>query len=173
MKEVNEKTDCRFEYEAVKRGRRVVKIKFIYLNQDLPDFQTSFFDEQPTTLLLPEQNVNADPLSAAVDNALDFETIRLIAEKLKNKGIADNDVPKFLRELWLKLLREDKLKADTGKKPIRNKADYLISMTDNFKPSVKELADDSNSTISMDMYYETVNSFNPWDMLDEEDEDEI
>jgi len=30
VKEINEKTDCHFEYEPVKRGRRVAKIKFIY-----------------------------------------------------------------------------------------------------------------------------------------------
>lgn len=30
VKEINKKTDCHFAYEAIKRGRRVVKIKFIY-----------------------------------------------------------------------------------------------------------------------------------------------
>lgn len=30
VKEVNEKTDCHFEYEALKRGTRVIKIRFIY-----------------------------------------------------------------------------------------------------------------------------------------------
>ena len=30
VKEVNKKTDCHFEYEALKRGTRVAKIKFIY-----------------------------------------------------------------------------------------------------------------------------------------------
>ena len=30
VKEVNKKTDCHFEYQAIKRGRKVAKIKFIY-----------------------------------------------------------------------------------------------------------------------------------------------
>ena len=30
VKEVNQKTDCHFEYQAIKRGRKVAKIKFIY-----------------------------------------------------------------------------------------------------------------------------------------------
>ena len=34
VKEVNKKTDCHFEYEAVKRGRRVAKIKFIIQTVD-------------------------------------------------------------------------------------------------------------------------------------------
>lgn len=37
VKEVNEKTDCHFSYEAVKRGRTVVAIKFIYTSQELAD----------------------------------------------------------------------------------------------------------------------------------------
>ena len=42
VKEVNEKTDCHFEYEAVKRGRRVAKIKFIYHSKEQVDGQLSF-----------------------------------------------------------------------------------------------------------------------------------
>ena len=34
VKEVNKKTDCHFEYEAVKRGRRVAKIKFTIITFD-------------------------------------------------------------------------------------------------------------------------------------------
>ena len=30
VKEINKKTDCHFEYQAIKRGRKVAKIKFIY-----------------------------------------------------------------------------------------------------------------------------------------------
>ena len=35
VKEVNKKTDCHFEYEAIRRGRKVAQIKFIYHSQQL------------------------------------------------------------------------------------------------------------------------------------------
>jgi len=35
-KEVNTKTDCHFEYEPLKRGRRVVEIRFIYYHSEEP-----------------------------------------------------------------------------------------------------------------------------------------
>lgn len=39
VKEVNDKTDCHFDYEIIKRGRMVAKIKFIYHSAgvDLPE----------------------------------------------------------------------------------------------------------------------------------------
>lgn len=48
VKEVNKKTDCHFEYEAVKRGRRVAKIKFLYHSRDEFDNNQLAFDELPT-----------------------------------------------------------------------------------------------------------------------------
>jgi hypothetical protein len=55
VKEVNKKTDCHFEYETVKRGRRVAKIKFIYLAAEQIDGQLSF-DEVADILLLADQS---------------------------------------------------------------------------------------------------------------------
>lgn len=48
VKEVNKKTDCHFEYEAVKRGRKVAKIKFLYHSRDEFDTNQLTFDELPT-----------------------------------------------------------------------------------------------------------------------------
>lgn len=49
VKEVNEKTDCHFDYEIIKRGRMVAKIKFIYRSAvvDLPELpqQLSLLDD--------------------------------------------------------------------------------------------------------------------------------
>jgi plasmid replication initiation protein len=46
-KEINEKTDCHFDYEIVKRGRKVTEIRFIYHSNndiDIPE-QLTLFDE--------------------------------------------------------------------------------------------------------------------------------
>lgn len=42
VKEVNNKTDCHFDYEAIKRGRKVAKIKFIYHAQEQLEGQITF-----------------------------------------------------------------------------------------------------------------------------------
>ena len=45
VKEVNKKTDCEFSYEAIKRGRRVAKIKFTYHSKTRSiDSQMTFED---------------------------------------------------------------------------------------------------------------------------------
>lgn len=45
VKEVNKKTDCHFAYEAIKRGRKVEKIKFIYYSKNKSiDSQMTFED---------------------------------------------------------------------------------------------------------------------------------
>ena len=41
VKEVNEKTDCHFQYEQIKNGRWVTRIKFTYLSQEQLEGQTS------------------------------------------------------------------------------------------------------------------------------------
>ena len=55
VKEVNAKTDCHFEYESIKRGRRVVKIKFIYLAEKHIDDQLSL-DRLPNVPQPPDQS---------------------------------------------------------------------------------------------------------------------
>lgn len=48
VKEVNAKTDCKFEYTPIKRGRCIVQIKFNYFSEEIDPNQITF-DELPTT----------------------------------------------------------------------------------------------------------------------------
>ena len=56
VKEVNKKTNCHFAYEVIKRGRKVVKIKFICQTQDKKEGQAACFDERPTAQLQSDQS---------------------------------------------------------------------------------------------------------------------
>ena len=56
VEEINQKTDCHFTYEAIKIGRKVAKIKFIYQKQNQIEGQTSLFDELPSVPQLPDQS---------------------------------------------------------------------------------------------------------------------
>lgn len=58
VKEVNSKTDCHFEYEAIKRGRKVAKIKFIYHSQQFDNGQLSFDDLQNASQQIEESETD-------------------------------------------------------------------------------------------------------------------
>lgn len=132
VKEVNKKTDCHFEYETIKRGRKVAKIKFIYHSQEESlalgtmgedgEFigQTTLFDEQEQdelTDLLGKDFDNADIdyiRQIIADNGCDMSFVRTAYAKYtlyKNKGRIKN--PKGDLGYFTKILNQ--LIADTKK----------------------------------------------------------
>ena len=56
VKEINQKTDCHFEYESIKRGRKVAKIKFVYHSDEQLDGQLKLNDVLP----LSDQSIDDD-----------------------------------------------------------------------------------------------------------------
>ena len=78
VKEVNEKTDCHFSYEPIRRSRKVAKIKFIYHPKAQIDGQFTF-DELPTAPLLAGQNEDREEY-IPVDDRLEF-----LSEACKNE----------------------------------------------------------------------------------------
>ena len=121
--------------------------------------QTSLFDP-------PSPPDSQSALAQAVDNELSAEMIRLIAEKLKNRGIRDDKAPLVLRELWLTLLAEEKRKEEQGLK-IADKAKYLVAMIDKWsmREDNKRRTSSETSTIDDDKWYELADSFDPWKEL--------
>lgn len=69
VKEVNEKTDCHFEYEALKRGRSVTDIRFIYKPEE------------------PEQ-LTLDELSNKADKDTEVDTDAAMIEKYGSERLA-------------------------------------------------------------------------------------
>lgn len=82
VKEINEKTDCHFEYEPIKRGRRVIKIKFIYHSKNAQiEGQLTFSEsldcgadavEAPDLAELMAQKYGSQPLTFFAE-AMDYE----------------------------------------------------------------------------------------------------
>ena len=158
VKEVNQKTDCHFVYEAIKRGRRVVKIKFIYQSQDLIKDQISLFDEQSNVPQLPDQSQNEDELRLA---KYGNEKLAILAEAVKDEFSKEEmeqiftvllriDTPKdfltndmtwgrqnYLREKYAALNAEAAKKERKGQKPIANRFKYFLGMLENdtFQPA--------------------------------------
>lgn len=89
VKEVNKKTDCHFEYEALKRGTRVAKIKFIYHAKQIAcDFETLdhtqlSFDDVETEIDYGGDLANLLG-SAACNDEFTPEQIRLLQDLIIN-----------------------------------------------------------------------------------------
>ena len=162
VKEVNQKTDCHFVYESIKRGRRVAKIKFIYQSQDLIEDQISLFDEQPNVPQLPDQSQNEDELRLA---KYGNEKLAILAEAVKDEFSKEEmeaidlvlsriDIPRdqyqrgvyaiyygrqrYLREKYAALNAEAAKKERKGQKPIADRFKYFLGMLENdtFQPAV-------------------------------------
>ena len=188
---LKESTDICYTYErgrTGKGGKWLTIVFHIFKNKDYKDPLSlkEFIARQPEpnppalgTTGADDELVGQTPLSEApaepqnalakaVDNEFDEETMRLIAEKIKNKGIPDSKAPSFLREMWLMLLIEEKRKEDQGLK-ILDKAKYLIAMIDRRTPpkaDKRRTAYEETSTIDDNKWYELADSFDPWEELE-------
>lgn len=67
VKEINEKTDCHFEYETVKRCRKVAKIKFLYKSQDELEGQLTF-EQIPEQVQVSEIVEESEDMPEIVDD---------------------------------------------------------------------------------------------------------
>ena len=157
VKEINKKTDCHFEYEAVKRGRRVAKIKFTYLAEEQIDGQLSF-DEVSDVPLLSNQSedeydkwekvygserlaILADGCHYEFDKA-QMEQISSILKRIQIPADSlNNDITwgkrAYLSEKYAALNAEAAKKERKGEKPIKNRFKYFLKMLedDTFQPA--------------------------------------
>ena len=144
VKEVNAKTDCRFEYEAVKRGRKVAKIKFTYLAEKQADGQLAF-DEPVNVPLLPDQSEEDDEYEkiygserlAQLANACNYEFSKAQMDEVFFI-LTRTDVPpdpdtksihwgrvRYLSEKYASLNAADEKKKLKNQKPIKNRYAYF------------------------------------------------
>ena len=139
VKEINEKTDCRFEYEPIKRGRRVVKIKFIYLSKDsqidgqltfseTPDFEVEAVEE-PDFDELMETKYGGGPLgffAGAMDYEFTKEETRVLFDIVLEHYIEprNDDISRydFTRHVYNRLKQRA---AATDLKPLKSRFLYM------------------------------------------------
>ena len=139
VKEVNEKTDCHFEYEAVKRGRRVAKIKFTYLSKglqcegqltfsELPDFEAETIEE-PDFDELMEKKYGSQSLAFIAD-AMNYEfskeETRVLFDMVLEHYIEphNDDISRynFIRHVYNRLLQRA---AAPDLKPLNSRYSYM------------------------------------------------
>ena len=132
VKEVNAKTDCHFEYESIKRGRRVVKIKFIYLAEKHIDDQLSL-DRLPNVPQPPDQSedrvnqssIDETDIISQLHKVCDYEFTREninSAYKFAKTFIHDKTMKVYFEQTYLKLLEIEK------KRKIRDRFSYFYQI---------------------------------------------
>ena len=171
VEEINNKTDCHFTYEAIKRGRKVAKIKFIYQKQDQTEEQTSSFDEMPTAPQLPEQCGTDDEvmdrrdiisqLCQACQCAFSRDEIQS-AYIFAKTFVHDKAITVYFEQTYLRLLQVEK------KRKIRNRFSYFYQMICNDAEKRRNEQQDNEQTIgyppSYDIAeYESTSVLDEWD----------
>ena len=154
VKEINSKTDCHFEYEAIKRCRRVAKIKFTYLAEEQLDGQLTLENE----VIHPEQSHATDEerlkqygteyLSILAEGCK-FEFCKEEMEQIERVLVRIN-IPRdqntnsmmwgrhfYLMEKYAALNAEAAKKERNGSKPIKDRFKYFLSMLEKetFQPA--------------------------------------
>lgn len=163
VKEVNQKTDCHFVYEPVKRGRRVVKIKFIYQSQDQIEGQTSFFDELPDDQSKDEKwekIYGSEKLAGlAASCAYEFDKAEMEEIQLVLTRIGISNEQHYLREKYAALNVETAKKERKGEKPIKNRFKYFLRMIEDDASAHKASKKEANGSLDASKYLALVNRF--------------
>lgn len=150
VKEVNKKTDCHFTYEAIKRGRKVAQIKFIYHSQQLlvDNVANSIPVENNESEIDWEQFYGSEQLAILAEGcAYEFNKeemeqisrvlVRIHIPKDQMSGSQIFGKQFYLREKYAALNAETAKKAKNNEKPIRNRFKYFLKMLedDAFQPA--------------------------------------
>lgn len=150
VKEVNKKTDCHFEYEAIRRGRKVAQIKFIYHSQQLlvDDVANSIPVENDESEIDWEQFYGSEQLAILAEGcAYEFNKeemeqisrvlVRIHIPKDQMSGSQIFGKQFYLREKYAALNAEAAKKAKNNEKPIRYRFKYFLKMLedDAFQPA--------------------------------------
>lgn len=99
VKEVNEKTDCHFDYEAIKRGRRVAKIKFIYHSKEQVDGQLSF----DTPVVVPQLSDQSEGKAEKEEIDYGGELANLLGDAALNNEFSPEQV-RVIQDLVLRIV---------------------------------------------------------------------
>lgn len=126
--EINQKTTRQFEYEAVKRGRKVTAIRFTVTTKDYDQIS---FDEYPDELPEDDSESQYSFYAEACENTFSDAEMALIVDAL-TEVIPFDTAPNldlrrydFLRVKYHELIIREQ---DRKQKPITNRCKYLVKM---------------------------------------------
>lgn len=97
QKELTDKTELRYAYISIKKGRRVVKIKFILenLNSFIPDQDTTFPKQLSLEDTVQDDNSHFEFLRSSCNYEFSLREIKVIFNMINNM-----DLPSHLNGIW-------------------------------------------------------------------------
>ena len=147
VKEINQKTDCHFEYQPLRRSRRIAKIKFIYHSQandeisddqtDVPKLITNNEDELYDLKTEEYGSENLAILGSACDYAFDKYQMQQILSVLQRNSSIPRDMMtnslawgrhSYLLGKYAALRSAENKKSKKGEKPIKDRFKYFLKM---------------------------------------------
>ena len=173
VEEINKKTDCHFTYEAVKRGRKVAKIKFIYQKQDQIEGKTSLYDELPTAPLLPDQREVDDEVMDRMDIIsqlrqvcnCDFTREEIqSAYSFAKTFVHGKAIKVYFEQTYLRLLDVEK------KRRVRNRFRYFYQMICNDAEKKRNEQQDREQTTGYPATYD-ITEYESTSILDDDWDD--
>ena len=175
VKEVNAKTDCHFEYESIKRGRRVVKIKFIYLAEKHIDDQLSL-DRLPNVPQPPDQSedrvnqssIDETDIISQLHKVCDYEFTREninSAYKFAKTFIHDKTMKVYFEQTYLNLLEIEK------KRKIRDRFSYFYQIICSDADRQRKEQQDKDRNIGYQPTY-NIAEYESTSIIDEFDDEE-
>ena len=147
VKEINQKTDCHFEYQPIRRSRRIAKIKFIYHSQandelsddqtDVPKLLTNNEDELYDLKTEEYGSENLAILGSACDYAFDKYQMQQILSVLQRNSSIPRDMMtnslawgrhSYLLGKYAALRSAENKKSKKGERPIKDRFKYFLKM---------------------------------------------
>lgn len=128
-KEVNEKTECKFQYETVKKGRSVVAIRFRLDSKSNPDYELS--EETPIVINQSNPEVWKQPLEQFELTDEQYDMIRSLLvtvpdDKLPQTPACAGSID-LMRYHYIDQ-KTNAIKERNQQKTIKNKYAYLVKM---------------------------------------------
>jgi len=132
-KELFEKTEVRYTYEPIKRGRKVVKIRFTLESIAYLAVNTQY-TTYPTQLTLEdteEENSNFEFLRSACNNEFSLKEIQVIFNMISTMNIPDNPMGVWFARYHYLAEKYSLLNVAADKVNIRDRFSYFKAIIDN------------------------------------------
>lgn len=144
QKELSEKTDIRFDYKPIKRGRSISAVEFTIISEEAEQLEGQISIDDLPALTDPAQS--AEDISAygelaylaeVVNYEFGKEEIEGLIPIMDGLGILPENRKNYLAEKYAQLRVEEARKKSAGDKPIKHRYKYLISMISDEKAAMK------------------------------------
>ena len=133
QKELTDKTELRYSYEPIKKGRKVVKIKFTLesLTGLISNLDTIYPQQLSLEDTVQDDNSNFEFLRSACDNEFSLKEIKVIFNMINTMNIPDNPMGVWFARYHYLSEKYSMLNLAADRTNIRDRFSYFKAIIDN------------------------------------------